>query len=64
VAVGWGMTGDIPVVGDYEGDGKYDFAVWRPADNIWYVRKSSDNGALYFQWGISTDFPIPSAFVR
>jgi hypothetical protein len=58
------MAGDIPVPGDYEGDGKFDFAVWRPTDNVWYVRKSSDNGATYFQWGVATDFPIPSSFVR
>jgi hypothetical protein len=58
------MAGGVPGIGDGDGDGKYDFAVGRSADNIRYVRKGPDNGAIYFQRGISADIPVPSSFVR
>lgn len=32
---------DIPAIGDYDGDGISDFAVFRPKSQIWYVRNSS-----------------------
>ncbi len=35
----FGMLGDIPVPGDYDGDGAADFAVYDPATRLWMVRK-------------------------
>ncbi len=59
-AVAWGLLGDDPVVGDYDGDGKADLAVRRSKTNVnddhslWYIKRSKE-GDLVSQWGLSSD---------
>ena len=56
----WGNSTDIPVPGDYDGDGKTDIAVYRPSTGIWYILLSSTNfnqRTRSYQWGVSTDMP-------
>jgi hypothetical protein len=61
----WGAATDIPVPGDYDGDGRTDLAVWRASSGTWYILKSSDNYSystyLGIQWGNDTDVPLSSA---
>jgi hypothetical protein len=69
---GFGTTGDgvnnfdTPVPGDYDGDGKFDLAVYRfalnPANNF-IVLRSSDSVITYQQFGnFNTDYILPGDY--
>ncbi len=47
----WGLNGDIPVPGDYDGDGRDDMAVFRPTDGNWYIRYAKDGTTAAVAWG-------------
>ena len=36
----WGIHGDLPVVGDIDGDNKADFNIYRPSDGTWWSIRS------------------------
>ncbi|MEP6902883.1 MAG: CHRD domain-containing protein [Actinomycetota bacterium] len=68
----FGTTGDgtnnfdTPVPGDYDGDGKFDLAVYRfaltPANNF-IVKRSSDGVVIYQQWGnFNSDYVLPGDY--
>ena len=57
-----GVSGDIPVVGDYDDDGKSDVAVFRPSDNTWYILNSG-GGTNIRVYGVADDIPVAGDFI-
>lgn len=49
---------------DFDGDGKDDVAIWRPAIGFWAIKKSStDNREIIWkQWGLPGDIPMPGDY--
>ena len=59
----FGTSGDIPAPGDYDGDGRFDVTVFRPSSATWFAQRTTA-GTLIQQFGLTSDTPIPNAFVR
>jgi hypothetical protein len=62
----WGIEGDIPRQGDFDGDGKTDFCVFRKNTSAhtatWYIVFSSSGATTQIQFGLDTDIPSSADF--
>ena len=61
----WGTctpTCDVPVQGDFDGDGKTDFSIFRPSTGYWWLTKSSDGSTSSTSFGQSGDIPAAADF--
>lgn len=58
----FGATGDIPLVGDIDGDGISDLILYR--NGIWFVSTNRSNSAdqIYYFGGMSGDIPLLADF--
>lgn len=61
--VTFGIPGDKPLLGDFDGDVKTDPAIYRPSTGEWWYAASSAGGQHRAgRWGISTDIPVPADY--
>jgi glucose/arabinose dehydrogenase len=57
----YGMPGDVPVSGDWDGDGVRTVGIFRPSEAAWYLRNSNTTGIADLpplQYGMPGDTPI------
>ncbi|MBK8464452.1 MAG: SBBP repeat-containing protein [Chloracidobacterium sp.] len=57
---GGAAFGDVVVPGNYDGDKKIDYAVFR--NGIWYVQNSSNNQYRTVHFGLAGDRPVPGDY--
>ena len=58
--VQWGgQAGDVPVPGDYDGDGDTDIATYRSSEGVWYVK---DQPPFVQSGGQAGDVPVPGDY--
>ena len=60
--VPWGSNADVAARGDYNGDGRFDPTVFRPANGTWYSLNLTNNSSTATQWGLSTDKLVPADY--
>jgi hypothetical protein len=62
VTIPLGTAGDKPLLGDFDGDGRLDPAIFRPSNAVWLILRSSVNQLTQTTFGLSTDIPVPADY--
>jgi hypothetical protein len=59
IPAGWPGLGDTPVVGDFNGDGITEPAIWRGSAGVWIIPRSPTFTSFsFYSWGATGDTPI------
>jgi len=61
-SLSWGLPSDIPVIGDWNGDGKDDIGIFRPSSGIWSLDSNGNStwevSDKSVSWGLPGDIPV------
>jgi hypothetical protein len=61
--IDWGTTNDFVIPGDFDGDGRSDFAILRYEGlDMTYWILERDGGVRFTQWGVYGDLPVPGDY--
>ncbi|HWP45948.1 MAG TPA: FG-GAP-like repeat-containing protein [Candidatus Limnocylindrales bacterium] len=55
----WGISGDVPIPRDYNGDNKADITVWRPGAGDWFIMLDPP---IIQPWGVKGDKLVPGDY--
>ena len=63
-AQAWGLNGDIPAPGDYDGDNRMDFAIQRGegANGVFYIRYMAHLPDTVITFGLANDIVVPGYY--
>ncbi|MGB7923464.1 MAG: Ig-like domain-containing protein [Pyrinomonadaceae bacterium] len=62
VSITVNQRGAGSLIADFDGDGKTDISVFRPADGYWHIFQSAEGIPTAQQWGASGDKPAPGDY--
>jgi subtilisin-like proprotein convertase family protein len=60
----WGLNGDTPAPGDYDGDGRMDYAVQRAesGNGVFYIRYTAPQADTVTTFGLGSDIIVPGNY--
>ncbi len=63
-SVPFGTSGDIPVIGDFDGNGAGEYAVFRPSSGRWFIDNTWSPNAVWksVAFGSAGDTPVPADY--
>ena len=62
ISYNWGTAGDVPAPGDFDGDLKTDYSVYRSSEGKWYMFLSATSSWSVFRFGLPGDIPVPGDY--